>query len=179
MKISPTQIDGLLVIEPDVHEDGRGFFMESYHKAKFKDLGIACEFVQDNHSGSVKNTLRGLHYQSPCPQDKMVRAVSGEIFDVAVDIRHGSKTFGRWDAVVLSASNRKMLYIPKGFAHGFCVLSDYAEICYKCSDFYRPEYDRGIRWDDPDLAIAWPVASPILSKRDSSHPSLRDSGLGA
>jgi dTDP-4-dehydrorhamnose 3,5-epimerase len=172
MRIVPTELAGVLIIEPDVYADQRGFFMESFQKQRYKEAGIETEFVQDNISRSVQNTLRGLHYQHPNDQAKLVQVLEGEIYDVAVDIRHGSPTFGRWIDVILSDQNRRQFFVPAGFAHGFCVLSPSALFLYKCSDFYTPEAEGGICWDDPDLAIPWPVRSPILSQRDSRFTPL-------
>jgi dTDP-4-dehydrorhamnose 3,5-epimerase len=163
-----------MVIEPRVFPDGRGFFFESYHRERFSQHGIKDEFVQDNLSYSVKNTLRGLHYQNPRSQAKLVQVLSGEAFDVAVDIRAGSPTFGQWTGITLSSENKKQFYIPKGFAHGFCVLSDTAIFSYKCDDFYAPDCEGGILWSDPDLAIDWPVKDPLISGKDSRNPYLRD-----
>ena len=174
MKIAPARLQGLLMIEPKVFTDPRGFFLESYHRQALAEAGVAGEFVQDNHSGSVRNVLRGLHYQVNTTQGKLVRVLRGEVFDVAVDIRRSSPTFGQWESFTLSAENRRMLWVPAGFAHGFCVLSDFAEFAYKCSAYYAPQDERGVRWDDPDLAIVWPVKAPILSDRDRQLPRLRD-----
>lgn len=173
MNILPTELEGVLIIEPEVHGDERGFFMESFQKRRYREAGIENEFVQDNISRSVRNTLRGLHYQYPNAQAKLVQVLEGEIYDVAVDIRQGSPTFGRWVGVILSAENRRQFFLPEGFAHGFCVLSTTALFLYKCSDFYAPEAEGGICWDDSDLAIPWPVQSPILSERDSRFSPLR------
>jgi dTDP-4-dehydrorhamnose 3,5-epimerase len=173
MKIIPTELDGVLIIEPQVFADERGFFMESFQKLRYREVGIEVEFVQDNISRSVRNTLRGLHFQHPNGQAKLVTVLEGEIYDVAVDIRSGSPTFGRWVEVILSAENRRQFFIPAGFAHGFCVLSPSALFFYKCSDLYSPEAEGGIRWDDPDLGIPWPVRSPILSPRDSRFTALK------
>jgi dTDP-4-dehydrorhamnose 3,5-epimerase len=170
MKIETTRLDGIVVIEPKVFGDLRGFFYESYHYQRYCDAGIRAVFVQDNQSRSVKNTLRGLHYQVNPGQGKLIRVIDGEIFDVAVDVRWQSPTFGQWFGINLSAENKKQLYIPVGFAHGFCVLSDFAEINYKCTDYYSPADERGILWNDPMLAINWPVQNPILSARDQQHP---------
>jgi dTDP-4-dehydrorhamnose 3,5-epimerase len=174
MKRIETNIPGVCIVEPSIFEDDRGFFMETYHKAKFKELGIDCEFVQDNHSRSTEGVLRGLHYQLGKPQAKLVRVLQGEVYDVAVDIRVGSPTFGKWTAQILSGENRQMLFIPEGFAHGFCVLSDIAEFEYKCSDFYTPSEERGILWNDPELAIPWPLEGikPLLSDKDKKFPTL-------
>ena len=178
MKITPTAIPDVLLIEPQVFGDARGFFMETWHERRFAEAGLDLHFVQDNHSRSVRGTLRGLHYQLRQPQGKLVRVVAGEVFDVAVDLRRGSPTFGRWAGEVLSAQDHRMLWVPPGFAHGFLVLSDSADLLYKCTDFYAPEHDRGIRWDDPDLAVAWPLepgVRPLLSGKDAAAPLFRDS----
>lgn len=151
--------------------------METYHQKKFAVGGIDVEFVQDNQSMSTKGTLRGLHYQIERPQGKLVRVLYGEVFDVAVDIRRSSQNFGKWFGILLSANNKKAVYIPPNFAHGFCVLSDRAEFLYKCTDFYGPEYERTIRWDDPELAIDWPIKDPILSEKDATSPFLKHAEL--
>ncbi|HHX42463.1 MAG TPA: dTDP-4-dehydrorhamnose 3,5-epimerase [Chloroflexi bacterium] len=174
MRVIQTEIPEVLIIEPDVFEDTRGFFLESYSQRRYAEHGINATFVQDNHSLSVRGTLRGLHYQAAPGQAKLVRVVRGAVFDVAVDIRWGSPTFGKWVGVELSAENKRQLYIPVGFAHGFCVTSEVAEFLYKCSSYYAPSLERGIAWDDPDLAIAWPVTDPILSDRDRTHPRLAE-----
>lgn len=174
MNVLSTELDGVLIIEPKVFGDNRGFFMESFQKQRYSDAGIAAEFVQDNISFSVRNTLRGLHYQHPNGQAKLVQVLQGEIYDVAVDIRRGSPTCGRWTAAILSAENRRQFFLPAGFAHGFCVISATALIMYKCSTYYAPEDEGGIFWNDPDLGITWPVQIPILSKRDSRLPPLGD-----
>jgi dTDP-4-dehydrorhamnose 3,5-epimerase len=172
--VTATPLDGVIIVEPKVFGDQRGFFMETYHENRYKDAGISISFVQDNISFSVQGTLRGLHFQHPHGQAKLVQVLQGEIFDVAVDIRHGSPDFGRWTGVTLSADNRRQLYIPRGFAHGFCVLSETALFSYKCSDFYVPEAEGGICWNDPDLGIEWPVTNPILSDRDRTYPKLKE-----
>jgi len=164
----------VILIEPDAHEDRRGFFLELYHAQKFAEAGISCGFLQDNYSRSVRGTLRGLHYQLKNPQGKLVFVVEGAIFDVAVDIRRESPTFGKWLGVELSADNKRQLYIPPGFAHGFCVLSESAGLVYKCTDFYSPADERGIIWNDRALGITWPVATPLLSPKDQSYKSLAD-----
>ncbi|MBD2494567.1 dTDP-4-dehydrorhamnose 3,5-epimerase [Nostoc sp. FACHB-280] len=166
----PTNIPDVLLIEPQVFADARGFFLESYNQQKFTDkLGHPVNFVQDNHSFSKKNVLRGLHYQIIQPQGKLVRAVVGSIFDVAVDVRKSSPTFGQWVGYELSAENKRQLWIPPGFAHGFLVLSEVAEVLYKTTDYYAPQGDRTILWNDPDLAIDWPIQEPpILSAKDSN-----------
>lgn len=168
MKVVLTDIPDVLVIEPNVYEDDRGFFYESYNQKKFAEAtGIDDIFVQDNHSRSAKSVLRGLHYQIDKPQGKLVRVVAGEIYDVAVDLRASSPAFGRWVGLHLSAQNRRMLWVPKGFAHGFLTISEHAEVLYKASDYYHPASERTIKWDDPKLAIAWPLVSePKLSPKD-------------
>lgn len=169
MQTVQTAIPGLLIIEPKVFGDARGFFFESFNQKVFEQLvGRSGSFVQDNHSRSVQHVLRGLHYQIKQPQGKLVRVLAGEVFDVAVDIRKSSPTFGQWDGVVLSAENKRTLWIPEGFAHGFAVLSDYAEVLYKTTDYWAPQYERSILWNDTDLAIDWQLGgnTPILSKKD-------------
>jgi dTDP-4-dehydrorhamnose 3,5-epimerase len=161
-----TAIPGVLLLQPKVFRDERGFFFESYHQERFADIGIHDKFVQDNHSRSRRNTVRGLHYQLKHVQAKLCRVVVGEVLDVAVDIRRGSPTFGKWVGAVLSAENQQQIYIPPGFAHGFAVLSDTAEFLYKCSDFYYPEDECGVLWNDPQLKIDWKVSDPIISPKD-------------
>ena len=170
---SPT-LPEVIIIEPEIFGDNRGFFTEMYHKEKFQEAGIKENFVQDNRSRSKKGTLRGLHYQIKNPQGKLIWALSGEIFDVTVDIRNYSPTFGKWFGFTLSGENKKALYVPPDFAHGFCVLSEEAEVFYKCTDFYSPEHERCIRWDDPDLAIDWPIKEPVLSGKDENGHFLKD-----
>ncbi len=180
MKFTRTPITDVLIIEPDLYGDHRGFFMETYRKNLFTENGIAHDFVQDNHSGSAKGILRGLHYQIKHPQGKLVRAGTGELFDVAVDIRRSSPTFGQWVGAILSAENRKQLWVPPGFAHGFYVLSEWAELIYKATDYYAPTWDRSLRWDDPNLNITWPLINgeqPILSEKDRLAPLLEDADL--
>jgi len=172
VRLVPTEIPEVVVVEPDVHRDARGFFLETYHEAKYREAGIDVRFVQDNHSRSVGGTIRGLHLQIGRPQGKLIRVVEGEIWDVAVDVRRQSPTFGRWVGVPLSASNFRQCYIPPGFAHGFCVTSAVAQIEYKCTDVYDPGGELGIAWNDPDLKIAWPVAAPLLSDRDGANATL-------
>ena len=173
-------IEGLKVIGPAVFGDARGYFMETYNYNDFKEAGIDCEFVQDNQSSSTKGVLRGLHFQINFPQDKLVRVVNGEVFDVAVDLRKGSKTFGKWYGVVLSAENKKQFFIPKDFAHGFIVLSDEAEFCYKVTDFYHPNDEGGLMWNDPEIGVEWPMPEGmtekdlILSDKDKVHPSFSE-----
>ena len=173
MQVSKTPIDGLLIIEPKIFADPRGMFYEVYSENRYEEHGIPC-FVQDNHSVSKKGVLRGLHYQVNPGQGKLVRVTRGEVFDVAVDIRKQSPTYGKWWGLSLSETNNFQLYIPIGFAHGFCVLSESAEVLYKCSDYYSPENERGILWNDPDLAIDWPVKDPILSEKDAVYPLFRE-----
>ncbi|NJM66137.1 MAG: dTDP-4-dehydrorhamnose 3,5-epimerase [Acaryochloris sp. RU_4_1] len=174
MNIYETPLPGVLVFEPRVFSDPRGFFLETYHQQRYRAAGIEIDFVQDNHSYSQQGTLRGLHYQLQHPQGKLVRVVSGEVFDVAVDIRKGSPWFGQWFGERLSAENKKQLYIPPGFAHGFCVLSETADFLYKCTDFYYPDDDYGVAWNDPDLAIDWLLEQPTLSSKDEALPKLKD-----
>jgi len=174
MKIETTPLEGVLLITPKVFGDDRGFFMETYNSAKTADQGVPETFVQDNHSRSSKGVLRGLHYQYPQWQGKLVRAISGEIFDVAVDLRSGSSTYGQWYGAYLNDENRQQLYVPEGFAHGFCVTSDIADVAYKCTTDYQPNQDAGVRWNDPEIGIEWPVENPILSEKDTVAPLLKD-----
>lgn len=173
MKLRSTAIDGVFVIEPQVFEDSRGFFLETYHQERYAEAGIPDIFVQDNHSRSTAGTLRGLHAQLRKPQGKLVRAVEGEIFDVAVDIRPHSATFGQWVGERLAADDFRQLWIPAGFAHGFCVLTELAQVEYKCTDLYDAEDEIAIAWDDPEIGIVWPIEDPILSDKDKRAPSLR------
>ena len=174
MNILPTEISGPLIVEPDVFGDARGFFLETWNHRRYSELGLPDQFVQDNLSFSRRGTLRGLHFQNPNPQGKLVFVLAGEVFDVAVDVRTDSPTFGRWVGVTLSAENKRQFWVPAGFAHGFCVTSETALFAYKCTDFYNPQSDGGVRWNDPELAIAWPVAEPILSGKDAQAPLLKD-----
>jgi dTDP-4-dehydrorhamnose 3,5-epimerase len=177
MNFIRTEIDGLIIIEPKVFDDARGYFFESYRRDLFAQNGITDEFVQDNYSSSRKGVLRGLHFQiAPKAQAKLLRVTRGSVFDVAVDLREGSGTFGKHFGLILSAENKKMFYIPKGFAHGFCVLEEGTEFFYKCSDYYSPAHERGIIWNDPQLAIPWPVLDRefILSDKDGKYPKLGD-----
>jgi dTDP-4-dehydrorhamnose 3,5-epimerase len=167
MKISTCDIAGLFVLEPQVFGDSRGFFMEMWNRRRYHEAGINGDFVQDNISFSKRGILRGLHFQNPNPQAKLMQVLQGEVFDVAVDIRRGSPTFGRWHGVVLSSENKKQFYIPAGFAHGFAVLSETALFHYKCTEFYTPKDEMAIRWDDPDIGIQWPIQAPLVSDRDS------------
>jgi dTDP-4-dehydrorhamnose 3,5-epimerase len=172
VRFVPTELPGVVVVEPDVHQDARGFFVEIYHAEKYRTGGIEGPFLQDNHSRSVRGTLRGLHLQLRRPQGKLIRVIEGEIYDVAVDVRRGSPTFGSWIGVTLSAANFKQCYVPPGFAHGFCVVSADAQVEYKCTDLYDPASEIGIAWNDPALGIIWPIAEPLLSDRDRRHPTL-------
>lgn len=173
MNVIKTPVKDLLIIEPRVFGDDRGFFLETYHDKKYREIGVP-QFVQDNLSFSKRGVLRGLHFQNPYSQGKLVYVLKGEVFDVAVDIRAGSPTFKQWHAQVLSGENKKQFWIPPGFAHGFCVLSDEALFSYKCTDYYNPETEHGIIWDDPEIGIDWPLNDPVLSEKDKSLPSLRD-----
>lgn len=175
MQITEAEISDVLILEPRLFGDSRGFFYESFNRQVFRDkAGVDAQFVQDNHSRSMQNVLRGLHYQIQQPQGKLVRVIQGAIFDVAVDLRRQSSTFARWVGWELSAENRRQIWIPPGFAHGFVVLSETAEVLYKTTDYYAPQHERCIRWDDPDLAIAWPLQSPpILSAKDEAGKLLR------
>ena len=172
MKFVQTEIPDIILVKPTVIEDNRGFFMESYQIEKYKLGGINCTFLQDNHSKSVQNTLRGLHFQVNYPQAKLIRCFKGMVFDVAVDIRKNSPSFGKWVGKKLSEDNKYQIYIPEGFAHGYYVMSETAEITYKCSEIYHPEDEQGIRWDDPDIGIEWPGLEPVLSEKDSKLPML-------
>jgi len=172
IKFNTTSLPGVILIEPQVFEDPRGFFMETFHKKKYAVEGIDRVFVQDNHSHSKRGTLRGLHYQLRHAQGKLICVVAGEVFDVAVDIRCGAPTFGKWSGTYISAENKRQLYIPEGFAHGFFVLSETADVIYKCTDFYTPGDEYGIFWADPTIDIDWKIESPVLSKKDSQNPEL-------
>ena len=177
IKVTPCEIEGLYIIEPSVFGDERGYFMETYNQNDFKEAGLSMVFVQDNQSMSVKGVLRGLHYQKQYPQGKLVRVVRGSVFDVAVDLRSGSKTYGKWFGVELTAENKKQFYIPEGFAHGFLVLSDEAEFCYKCTDFYRPGDEGGMAWNDAKIGIEWPIEDGmklIISEKDQKWQGFKD-----
>lgn len=179
-KFIKTEIDGAYIIEPKVFGDERGYFMEVYNEEAFKETGLNMTFVQDNESKSSKGVLRGLHFQRKHSQGKLVRVTKGEVFDVAVDLRIGSETYGKWEAVILSDENKKQFYIPKGFVHGFLVLSEEAVFNYKCTDFYAAEYDSGVMWNDPDIDIKWPldrIQNIVLSEKDKKHPSLKELDL--
>jgi dTDP-4-dehydrorhamnose 3,5-epimerase len=174
VRFEPTAIPEVIRVEPRVFEDARGFFLETYHAERFAEAGISAAFVQDNHSFSARGTLRGLHMQCAFAQGKLVRCTAGEIFDVAVDVRRGSPSFGRWVGETLSAANFRMFWVPPGFLHGFCVLSEQAHVQYKCTQLYRPDDELGVIWNDPDIAISWPIAAPTLSAKDARLPRLRD-----
>ncbi len=174
MRVEAAKIPGLLIIEPAVHGDERGFFMESYSRSRYTEAGIVGEFVQDNVSLSARGILRGLHLQHPNDQGKLCFVLEGEVFDVAVDVRVGSPTFGRWEGVTLSSENKRQFYMPPGFAHGFCVISERAMFSYKCTDFCAAPSDLGVAWDDPEIGIDWPIQSPLLSAKDQQNRRLRD-----
>jgi dTDP-4-dehydrorhamnose 3,5-epimerase len=181
IKVSPCLLEGMFVIEPQVFGDDRGYFMETYNQREMAEAGLNPVFVQDNQSMSKQGVLRGLHYQIHHPQGKLVRVISGKVFDVGVDLRPGSPTYGKWHGEILSAQNKKQLYIPEGFAHGFYVISEEAEFFYKCTDFYHPGDEGGIRWDDPDIAVEWPLAEGIpvlLSEKDQKQPFFRELARG-
>ena len=172
MKIEDTNLHGVKVITPKVHEDSRGFFLESFNKRNFSDAGINYQFVQDNHSRSIKNVLRGLHFQKTKKQGKLVRCTKGDVFDVVVDIDMKSNTFGDYFGIELSESNKKMLWVPPGYAHGFCVLSEYADFQYKCTDFYDPNDEGGLLWSDKNINIPWPIKDPLISTKDQNNMGL-------
>ena len=174
MEIIETELSDVKIFEPKVFSDNRGFFLETWQKKNYEAAGVDLNFVQDNVSVSKKGVLRGLHYQYPHPQGKLVQVLAGEVVDVAVDIRTGSETFGKWVSVELSETNHRQLYVPAGFAHGFCVVSDKAIFSYKCTDYYDRAAEAGIAWDDPDLNIDWPIEKPDLSEKDSEYPRLAD-----
>lgn len=175
MKTAIDTLPEVIVLTPQVFADSRGYFLETYQQKKYAELGIPLPFVQDNQSYSTQGVLRGLHFQLRHPQGKLVRVTQGSVFDVAVDIRRNSPTFGKWHGEILSAENKKQMYIPENFAHGFCVLSESAEFLYKCTDFYVPGDEAGLIWNDPQLAIEWPIDTPILSAKDAALPTLADS----
>ncbi len=177
LTVETCEIEGLKVITPAVHGDARGYFMETYQYNDFKEIGIDVDFVQDNQSASKRGVLRGLHFQKEFPQDKLVRVIKGAVYDVAVDLREGSPTFGKWHGVLLSEENKKQFFVPKNFAHGFLVLSDYAEFCYKCSDFYHPGDEGGLLYSDPDIGVEWPIAEDmelLLSEKDTKWGGIKE-----
>lgn len=174
MNVRTTPLDGVLLIAPRVFGDARGFFLETFQAERYAEAGIPDPFVQDNHSRSARGVLRGLHYQIERPQGKLVMVTKGAVFDVVVDIRKGSPTFGQWFGAELNDENHHQLYVPPGFAHGFCVLSDQADFLYKCTEYYAPDLERSIIWNDPDIAVAWPLEAPSLSARDAKAPRLKD-----
>ena len=174
IKFFETALPGVVIVEPDIFRDERGFFMETYHQRRYAEGGMDCLFVQDNHSHSHRGTLRGLHYQLKNGQAKLIYVSGGEIFDVAVDIRRGSPTFGKWVGTHLNDKNGRQIYIPRGFAHGFYTLSETADVIYKCTDFYAPGDEYGILWSDPDIGIEWPEKNPLISKKDSRNPRLSE-----
>jgi dTDP-4-dehydrorhamnose 3,5-epimerase len=174
MNLIPCELPGLLILEPKVFGDARGFFMETWNQSRYSELGLPAEFVQDNLSFSRRGTLRGLHYQNPNPQGKLLQVLQGEVFDVAVDIRLGSPTFRRWCGLILSVENKRQFYVPPGFAHGFLVLSETALFHYKCTSFYSPRDESAIRWNDPEIGIQWPLKDPLLSEKDARAPLLRE-----
>lgn len=174
MRFVRTALPEVILVEPDVHRDGRGFFLETWHARKYREGGIDAAFVQDNHSRSARGTLRGLHAQRLRPQGKLVRVLAGEVFDVAVDVRRGSPTFLRWVGAVLSAENARQCWVPPGFAHGFCVTSETADVEYKCTDFYDPSDELRIAWDDPEIGVEWPLCDPVLSEKDRAAKRVRD-----
>ncbi len=178
MKVITTGIPGVLLITPKVFGDSRGFFLETFHASRYAEAGIPEPFVQDNHSRSAKGVLRGLHFQKQYPQGKLVSVTHGVVFDVAVDIRKDSPSYGQWVGITLSAEEHQQFYIPPGFAHGFCVMSEFADFHYKCTDYYHPEDEGCIRWDDPDIGIEWPISNPTLSNKDVNAPCLKDLSTG-
>jgi dTDP-4-dehydrorhamnose 3,5-epimerase len=178
-KFTETSIEGVYIIEPTIFGDDRGYFMETYHQGEFKEAGLDLNFVQDNQSKSTKGVIRGLHFQYTKPQGKLVRVIKGEVFDVAVDLRRNSSTYGKWEGVILSEENKKQFYVPEGFAHGFVVLSDIAEFTYKCTDFYDSEDEGGILWNDPNIGIVWPVDvdDAVLSEKDKNWKTLKETTI--
>ena len=176
MKVTPTSLPGLLLIQPHIYRDGRGFFVERFNERRYRDAGIDTAFVQDNHSHSRHGVLRGLHFQRRHPQGKLVWVNHGRVYDVAVDVRHGSPTFAQWEGVILDNTDCRQLYIPPGFAHGFCVLSDSAEFVYKCTTYYDSQDEGGVTWNDPMIGITWPITDPTLSDRDRAYTSLAQLG---
>lgn len=177
MNVIQTEIPGALIIEPKVFGDARGFFLETFQAQRYRDAGIRESFVQDNHSRSARGVLRGLHFQKQHPQGKLVSVTRGEVFDVAVDLRKDSPAFGRWVGVALTEDNHRQFYVPPGCAHGFCVVSEFADFQYKCTDYYHPQDEGALIWNDPDIGIRWPLENPVLSAKDAAAPRLRDLGL--
>ena len=175
MNVQETTIPGVLLVEPKVYQDSRGFFLETFHAQRYAQAGISETFVQDNHSHSRQGAIRGLHYQLPCAQGKLIWVVGGEVFDVAVDLRSDSPTFGRWFGITLSATNCQQIYLPPGTAHGFCTVSESADVFYKCTQVYSPEHEQTLLWNDPELAIDWPITKPLLSEKDQQGIPFRDS----
>ena len=174
MEVTQTELSGVIVVQPRVFQDERGFFAETWNQSRWKEAGLPVDFVQDNLSFSVRGVLRGLHFQNPYPQGKLVYVLRGEVFDVVVDVRKGSPTFGEWVGCSLSADNHTQVFIPGGFAHGFCVTSDSALLAYKCTELYRRETEGSVRWNDPDIGIDWPIEKPTLSEKDAESPLLKD-----
>mgnify|MGYP006411610441 CR=1 FL=1 len=174
MKVIKTPLEGFLVIEPDIFNDGRGFFLETYQEERYREIGIADKFLQDNHSRSTKGVLRGMHFQTKQPQAQIVTVMRGQIFDVVVDLRKNSETYGKWHGVELSDNGQRQVYMAPGFAHGFCVLSDYADLHYKVTEFYNPDDEGGLAWDDLDIGISWPIKSPIISLYDQKFPNFKE-----
>ncbi|MBK6687058.1 MAG: dTDP-4-dehydrorhamnose 3,5-epimerase [Deltaproteobacteria bacterium] len=172
MKVIKTDLPEVLVLEPKVYGDDRGFFLETYHRQRYRDVGVDVDFVQDNHSKSAQGVLRGMHWQVARPQAKLVWCISGKIYDVAVDVRPGSPNFGKWTGVELDSDNKRQIYVPAGFAHGFCALSEGVQIIYKCSDLYDPSDEGGVIWNDPAIGIRWPISEPVLSTKDAVLPPL-------
>lgn len=172
MEVIKTKLDGCLIIRPKIFADERGFFLETYQEKRYQEAGINERFVQDNRSRSTQNVLRGLHFQKNKPQGKLVTVIEGEVFDVAIDLRPNSKTFGQYESVILTSDNKLQFYVPPGFAHGFCVISPTAEFQYKCTDYYDPEDESGLIWNDPDIGVEWPINDPILSSKDEKQPLL-------
>jgi len=174
VRVIETKLPGVIIIEPRVFSDARGFLLETWHQSRYREIGLPTSFVQDNLSFSIRGTLRGLHFQNPNSQGKLVSVLHGQVFDVAVDIRVGSPRSGRWVGLLLSGDNKRQLYIPECFAHGLCVTSEIASVAYKCTDLYNPQAEGGILWSDPDIGIDWPVRTPILSEKDNGYPTLRE-----
>jgi len=174
MEVIQTSLDGVLIVEPRIFGDSRGFFKEVYHQDRYKEVGISEDFVQDNVSRSARGVLRGMHFQKSKPQGKLIQCLRGEIVDVIVDINPSSKTYGHYESITINDENHRQVYVPPGYAHGFCVVSEIADISYKCTDFYYPEDEGGLIWNDPDIGIDWPIKDPNLSEKDKVHPQLKD-----